>query len=437
MVIFILFMMFLALYPACAAALTAYARQGGITPLLTGPLAWAGAEWAKGWILTGFPWTPLGNSLTPALPLLQSAELWGTGGLSALIVLINALGARAALGVREKKSLGVPEAGVVALALALLFGGWWWGGQRLERIRAEAGVAPKMAVTVVQGDVNIYDMWNPAKRLDIVKSHVRLAQEAAASVRGRPWLVVWSESAAPFYMFAEARPTLPILEAARELGAYIFTGTMGTVRDGKKIRPSNRSWLVGPRGEDKGYYDKVHLVPFGEYVPFEDILSFVRAIAVIGENFSPGPKGHTLRAGQAVLGPLICYESIFPELARSQRLRGAELIVNQTNDAWFGRTAASEQHMSHLVLRCVENRMACARAANSGVSGFVEPDGSVYQTTKLYVKKTETRLLPLLKTATFYTRHGGLVGPYGLGLVFLLALGAGWRMRKTREVQDV
>jgi apolipoprotein N-acyltransferase len=301
------------------------------------------------------------------------------------------------------------------------------------KVQEEAAKAPQYAVSVIQGNVGLDILWDPARRLDIVRRHVQLTGRAAAGVKERPWLAVWPESAGPFYFLNDARATQPVLQAAQEYKAYLMLGTLGSVLKSGRPRPTNRAWLVGPDGQPAGYYDKVHLVPFGEYVPLEKILFFVRALAVVSDNFEPGTQGHTLKAGPANLGPLICYESIFPELARSQCAKGADLIVNQTNDAWFGLTGASAQHMSHLVLRCVENRRACARAGNTGISGFIEPDGRVFQTTGLYVLAEQTRALPLLKSSTFFTRHGDVAGWLGFLGGLALLLRAWWGQKNRKE----
>jgi apolipoprotein N-acyltransferase len=422
----------LALYPAAFALLVAYLRAAGVSPLASTPLAWAGLAWLRGWLFTGFPWLPLGAGLIPALPLIQSAEWWGAGGLGALIALVNALVARAGLGLAARRA-GWREAACLAAACALVAAGWLAGSARLETVDREAQAAPRLATSVVQANVPLAELWDPALRRANLDKHLELTREAAAGAAGRPWLVVWSESSAPFYFLAPERPTAPVLEAAAELDAWLLTGTLGSVERGGRRQPTNRSWLVGPDGRPAGFYDKVHLVPFGEYVPLEEVLFFVRAVAVMGESFAPGERGAVLEAAGVPVGPLICYESIFPELARSQAARGARLLVNQTNDAWYGRTAASAQHLSHLCLRAVENRRAVARAGNTGISGFVLPTGRVVQTIGIFQAGHQTRELPLMEMETFYTSRGGLVGPWGLVVTLLAALGAAWRRRRRRR----
>ncbi|MFH1033908.1 MAG: apolipoprotein N-acyltransferase [Pseudomonadota bacterium] len=415
----VLLELYLSLYVAVFAGLVAYLASGGFSPIYCAPLVWAGLEWVRGWALTGFPWLPLSAGLSSFPVLLQSAEWWGATGVSALLVLVNALLARALLPPAGRPRLERRRLAAGLAAVILLVSAWLGGAWRMERVERAAEAAPQLLVSVVQANIPLEEMWRPAWRSSVIQRHLLLTAQASLTARERPWLVVWPESAAPFYFLTDARDSQPVLEAARGLGAYITLGSQGLIQAGPPLVASNRVWLVGPRGLPEGYYDKVHLVPFGEYVPAPGVFFFVRAIAAMGIDFRPGGRGDTLKAGDALLGPLICYESIFPELAQAQRQQGAALMVNQTNDSWYGRTGAAYQHMSHLVLRAIENRVAAARAANTGVSCFVLPDGRIVQATGLFVPAVETRRLPLLAMPTLFTRLGDVVGP--LGLAFGLA----------------
>lgn len=420
---------YLALYPALFAGLAALFRRRGWNPLWTAPFIWAGLEWLRGQALTGFPWLPLANGLTAIPPLLQSAEFWGATGVSALVVLVNALLFKALW----PEGAARPRLLAGLAALLLLAGGWGWGAARMAQVQAACQEAPQLWVTVVQANIPLERLWHRVWRPQIIQKHMELTRQAAAQVPERPWLVVWPESAAPFYFMYEPADSQPILDLARELKADLTLGSQGLVRLGPPLVASNRAWMVGPDGRPEGYYDKVHLVPFGEYVPLGKVFFFVRAVAALGLDFQPGAKGGTLNGGGVVLGPLICYESIFPELARAQRLAGAQLLVNQTNDSWYGRTGAAYQHQSHLVLRAIENRLAVARAANTGVSGFVLPDGRVTDATGLFVEAQATRRLPLLDMPTLYVRLGDVLGPSSLGLCLAAWAWALWRGRQARR----
>ncbi|CAO0821035.1 Apolipoprotein N-acyltransferase [Desulfarculales bacterium] len=433
----VLLEMYLSLYVAAFAGLTSYLAQKGLSPILCAPCIWAGLEWVRGWFFTGFPWLPLSAGLSSFPALLQSAEWWGATGVSGLIVLVNALLARtlplpSALPAPPRQRLAAGLVAVIVIGSTGL-GGYW----RMEQVSQAASQAPHLTVSVVQANIPLEDLWRSGLRSAVVQRHLLLTAQAALKVTERPWLVVWPESAAPFYFLVDARNSQPVLKAARDLGAYITLGSQGLIKAGPPLMASNRVWLVGPEGQPLGHYDKVHLVPFGEYVPAPRVFFFVKAIAALGIDFQPGWRGDTLEAAGVLLGPLICYESIFPELAQTQCQKGAVLMINQTNDSWYGRTGAAFQHMSHLVLRAVENRVAAARAANTGVSCFVLPDGRVEQATGLFVPAVETRQLPLLAMPTLYTRLGDVAGPLGLGLSLAAWLGAWIRGRRKPETGGV
>ena len=270
------------LYPGLFAAGLAITNRAGISPLLAVPILWAGSEWLKGLAITGFPWLPLGNGLIGALPLVQSAEIWGVFGVSALAAFINALLELAGWGLWRNRALRAREVAALAVVVILLGGGWLWGAARVEQVDARAHEAAKLWVSVVQGNLTIAQILDSEQNLPIIKREVALTEKAAAQVDGRPWLVVWPESSAPFYFVSEARPSIPVYRAAARLDAWILTGTMGSVERNGGYQASNRAWLVSPDGAPEGFYDKVHLVPFGEYVPLGDILFFVRALAAVG-----------------------------------------------------------------------------------------------------------------------------------------------------------
>lgn len=320
---------FLALYIAGFAAMVSGLRLLGISPILAAPLAWAGTEWLRGWLFSGFPWLPLSGSLSVAAPLVQSAELWGSTGLSALVVLINALLARAALVNYKKRGWAGREFAAVGAAVIILVGGWAWGHMRMGQVRRQMAEAPRFTVSVIQPNIELKRLWAKGLRMKNVGEQLRLTVQAAqAEPRPRaPWLALWAESSAPFYFMHDARPTMAVMEAARETGAYIMVGSLGSLRYEGKVKPTNRTWLVGPGGKAEGYYDKVHLVPFGEYVPLGEYLPFVKALAAASGDYAPGKQGRILAVGPVKTAPLICYESIFPDLARSQRLRGGGTVA--------------------------------------------------------------------------------------------------------------
>jgi apolipoprotein N-acyltransferase len=197
-----------------------------------------------------------------------------------------------------------------------------------------------------------------------------------------------------------------VLEGIKSTSAHFIIGSPSYAAGEDRMIFHNSAYLVSPQGKILGKYDKVHLVPFGEYVPLKRFLPFIDKLVEQVGDFRPGHKGHTLAWADRRVGLLICYESIFPELARATVRNGADLLVNITNDAWFGRTSAAFQHFSMAVFRAVENRRCLARAANTGISGYIDANGRIRHTTGLYKEAVAVRPVALLKIASFYSRWG-------------------------------
>ncbi|MDR1398022.1 MAG: apolipoprotein N-acyltransferase [Desulfarculales bacterium] len=408
--------LYLALYPAGAVFLTVWLDQYRLPRWFSAPLIWMGLECVRGYAVTGFPWLPLSLSLS-AWPLwLQSAELWGGLGLSGCLVLLSALIAQALSGEKKAALYLLP-------ALALLAGGGGGGALRLSSLAQDMSQTPSLSVSIVQGNIGLDSLWNRSLRYQHILKEIGLTYQAAGQARERPWLVLWPESAAPFAFLYDVDNSIPVLQAAADLRAYIALGTVGIVENGQK--QSNRLYLIDPSGQPLAHYDKVHLVPFGEYVPWSQFLFFVRAVAALSVDMAAGEEGKVLPGGEFTAGPLICYESIFPELSRALKRSGADLLINPTNDAWFGPSTASSQHLSHLVLRAVENRLSCARSANTGISAFILPDGQVLAATELFREAVETRDIPLLRQDTFYSQYAEIFEytfMSGAGLALLAVL---------------
>jgi len=182
----------------------------------------------------------------------------------------------------------------------------------------------------------------------------------------------------------------------------------------------NSAFFIHPLGKVAGRYDKVHLVPYGEYVPLKQWLPFVDKIVEQVGDFKTGAAGEVLVSEDYRLGVLICYEGIFPNLSAAMARNGARLLVNITNDAWYGATSAPYQHFSMAVFRAVENRRVLIRSANTGISGFIDPAGRIMGTTPLFEDAVMTREVPQLDILTVYSRHGDWFARLCLGLTFIL-----------------
>jgi apolipoprotein N-acyltransferase len=182
------------------------------------------------------------------------------------------------------------------------------------------------------------------------------------------------------------------------------------------VKSYNSAFLIAEDGEVKGKYNKIHLVPYGEYVPLKEFFPFIEKMVVGIGDFSPGETVRVLSFSEKSFGTLICYEIIFPDLVRKFANNGANFLVNITNDAWFGKTGAPYQHLSMAVFRAIENRRFIARAANTGISAFIDSRGKIFEQTKLFTQETLTGNIYVKTQKTFYTRAGDLFAILCLGV---------------------
>jgi apolipoprotein N-acyltransferase len=376
------------------------------------PVFWVAADFLRSFLFTGFPWELIGYSQYRRLHLIQLLDIVGVYGLSGLIAFANAallLGCLAATG---KPWCGKPVGGrfafsAIATATVLIGLTWMYGEMRIAQIDQLAADAPKSRVAVVQGNIEQSQKWDPIFQKAAIEKYLRLSLSTRAD---GPELIVWPESAAPFYFLAEIPPTRMVMQGVAEAATHFLIGAPAFEMRGDKADYYNSAYLVGPRTEVLGRYDKAHLVPYGEYTPFKEFLPFLGKIVEHVGDFKAGEKGKTLAWMGRKLGIQICYEIIFPELARAQVRNGAVLLITITNDAWYGKTAGPYQHFSLAVLRAVENRRALVRSANTGISGFVDPVGRMLDLTPLMEEAAVMRELPLLDTLTPYTRWGDVFG---------------------------
>lgn len=400
------------------------------------PLFWVGTEFLRSFLFTGFPWELLGYSQYEQLHLIQLSDILGVYGLSGVIALTNAALLLGVLAVSGKSWRGQPVklrlvlASITAAALSVV-AAWIYGDLRIAQVDRLIAQAPKMRVAVIQGNIEQSQKWDRAFQTTTIDTYTRLSLSTRAQ---KPELIVWPESAAPFYFLAEVPPTRKVMQAVTEAGAHFLIGAPSFELRGKQADYFNSAYLVGPGGEVLGKYDKAHLVPYGEYTPFKEYLPFLGKIVEHVGDFKPGIKGRTLDMQGRKLGIQICYEIIFPALARAMVQNGAGLLITITNDAWYGTTAGPYQHFSLAVLRAVENRRALARAANTGISGFVDPAGRVIDSTPLMEEAAVVQELPLLDTETVYTRIGDVFGAACLGISLVATIGAWlWARRQNRK----
>lgn len=376
--------------------------------ILIAPSLWVVLEYIRAWALTGFPWELLGYSQHRLPHLIQIADIAGVYGVSFLIVLVNTAVFTLCLFFSKNTWKGAAVSGRTAwthgtAAVLCLAMAWTYGAFRIRETDENTARARTAAVSVIQGNIDQSLKWSPAYQYETLFKYRHLSTLAAQE---RPDLIVWPETAAPFYYGNDRGMTRHVQETVETCGTEFLVGFPSFEREPGRFKFHNSAHLLDRQGDITGSYSKVHLVPFGEYVPLQDFLPFINKLTAQSGDFFPGEKGLTLDFAKGKLGVQICFEVIFPGLSRAMVKNGAQLIVNITNDAWFGRSSAPFQHFSMVKFRAVENKRAVARAANTGISGFIDPCGRVLANTGLFEDSQLSRSLPLNESITFYTRYG-------------------------------
>jgi len=395
-----------------AASLSWFRQRHGVGwALASAPFLWVGAEWLRGQLLSGFPWGLLGYSQYRQLALIQIAEWTGVYGVSFLIVAVNAaLAAGLAFGFRRAAPGGTIAALLVVAALA-------FGFMRL----ADPPPTRSIPVAVIQPSIEQSLKWDPAYQAQTLSIYTTLTRQAGGA---KPAVILWPETAAPIFLRRDPRLVADLQMLSQEVGAPLLVGSI----DGDQSGFYNSAFLLTGRGIT-AKYDKIHLVPFGEYVPLSRMIGFVRRWAEFISEFQAGAAPRVFRVEPASFGVVICYEGIFPELFREFVAGGAEYMVNITNDAWFGTTSGPWQHLAMLPFRAVENRVAIARAANTGISASVEPSGRIGRTLGLFERGVLSVTLPLRQRTTLYARFGDIFA-YASLAVSTAALALGGLRRK-------
>ena len=400
-ILMIVLVAYLAIYIGLFAWSAAFFKLSADWVVLS-PFIFVTLEYLRGHLLTGYPWALLAHSQHQNPAVIQIASISGVYGVTFIIVLVNSAIAHYLISRDDTRTPSKLLAGALLLAVLNTTWGYW----KAESVESAGGKTFKAAI--IQGNIDQGIKWESEFREAVMSKYFQLTRKAA---KNRPDLIVWPETAVPFYYGRDIGPTLQLAALVREISVPLIFGGLGLVPDVSQNRydVTNRAFLLRP-GKVEEYYDKINLVPFGEYVPLRRILFFVDKItdAVRGDILA-GKSTLPLSLNGLSVGVQICYEIIFAEHSRAFVRNGASVIVNITNDAWFGRTAASAQHMMSLPFRAVENRVPIIRAANTGISGFVTANGSVKKTTSLFetVAISDEVTIPAMRE-TFYNRYGDL-----------------------------
>ncbi|MEE4167010.1 MAG: apolipoprotein N-acyltransferase, partial [Desulfocapsaceae bacterium] len=385
------------------------------------PAAWVGLDWLRSWFLGGFPWMDFGYGLWSVPEALQTADLFGHHVLTFMIVLVN-LVIYISVGRRFSGLQKIISAGVLVI---LLSGGLLYSRSRWTEVAQRVDNAAAAQIGIVQGNIEQVKKWSPEERLKTVESYLELSGSLVAGEK-KPDLLVWPETALPFYPRGNEL-LRPISSFLRQSAVTLLTGAPWyEVVDWEKRLFSyyNGAFMFSGLGVPGDSYFKSHLVPYGEYVPLKKYMPFLAPLVEAAGDFTPGIVGTPLAAGPARAGVLICYESIFADIGRRWVENGANLLVNLTNDAWYGKSSAPYQSWAMTVLRAVETRRSLVRSANTGISGIIDPLGRVQSRSELFVTWAETVSVPLMAGKTHYVSRGFLFAPVCAAVGFLLCIGA-------------
>ncbi|PIU41817.1 MAG: apolipoprotein N-acyltransferase [Candidatus Omnitrophica bacterium CG07_land_8_20_14_0_80_42_15] len=412
---FILLSMYLALYFGIAGIFLRYIISDIRSAVLAASPIWVALEYLRSTILTGMGWSLLGYSQYKNLSIIQIADITGPYGISFLIVMTNVLAYQLLSGQlsRESKSLTNPAMRQVLISVLFIPIVLGYGYSKLNK--SESGIPLK--ISVVQGNISQHQKWDENYTDFIFGRYYVLTKEAALD---KPDLIIWPETSFPGYFGAEKELTDKMKTLVSEVKIPVLFGA--------PTNDHNSAFLIYKTGEVTQQYNKIHLVPFGEYVPLEKWLGFVHNIAPspIG-GFKAGteytifslpsathslkPKTRNLSTGFSVL---VCFEDIFPQLVRQFVKQGAAFLVNITNDAWFEESSAPYQHAQASVFRAVENRVNVVRAANTGLSCFINPTGKIFSRVEdrsgkdIFVDGYDTADIIIEHKNSFYTKYGDI-----------------------------
>lgn len=417
--ILLLLCLYLSVYAGLFSLLAAVFSRSKIKILFFAGI-WISLEYIRGTALTGFPWGLLGYTQYNR-PIAQVADITGVYGLSFIIVAFNVFFFQLLLKNREiiKDRYFISQ----TLILILLTGGSiLYGINCLNSYNSGRPDNPQLNIAIIQGNIDQAVKWNEGFQESTIDKYVHLTQ---SSYYTKPDIIVWPETAVPLF-FQDKNPLSGKITAlADESNAHLIFGSPAYKMEKGKVRYYNRAWCLSPEGEIEGQYDKNHLVPFGEYVPLQNFLPFVHRLVPAAGDFSEGESADPLLPGKNPSGILICYEVIFPQIARYQVLKGAGMLINITNDAWFGYTGAPYQHLSMSVFRAIENRRPLIRSANTGISAIVDSTGKIDIQGGLFTEEVITgKITPEQEDSSFYSRLGD-VFTAGIMILCLIKISIG------------
>jgi apolipoprotein N-acyltransferase len=411
-IILLLLVLYVSLYTGCfTASVTWLDKRLSVPTYLSAPFLWVLLEYVRGIALTGFPWSLLAHSQYNFLTFIQVVSVTGTYFISFLIVAVNCI----LYCLLRKRRIS----GVYVTVILILFAASIVYGVKEVRIRDRE----TLRAGIIQGNITQDVKWDTAFKIKTMKTYFTQSLEAGYGLD----LIIWPETAMPFIFNEEPEA----MRFVRTLPA--ITGSdliFGTVSRDKANRFYNSAYGVTKTGHIL-VYDKVHLVPFGEYTPLISYFPFLEKLTAVGGGFSPGETHNPMSLDKGRVGLLICYEGIFPSITNDTVRRGAQVLANLTNDAWYDRTSAPYQHFAFYIFRAIETHRYVLRSANTGISAIIDSRGRVKEATPIFVSRVLTGAFALNDEKTPYVRFGDWF--VLLAAIFLAGMcGAGY-LRRARS----
>jgi apolipoprotein N-acyltransferase len=417
----VLLALYLSLFPAVMALVTSrLITRGGVGALYFAPAAWVATEFFRGYLFGGFPWVPLGNSQVTVLPVAQLASVFGVYGLSALVAFVNASIAFALLTSGRSRLKAIAAAAVVLVATGA------WGAWRIQDGSLTRAGTP-IRVGLAQGNIEQKDKWRQGEARRIFTTYISLTRDMAR--RGAEY-VIWPESATPFTFEEDPVGEQAMRDLAREVRVPILFGSDQTVQTAGEPAHYNAAFQLAPDGRTAAVYRKIHLVPFGEFVPMSDWLTVFPPLVQTLAGFAPFKPGEAmvmLPVGDRLSSTAICYEVVYPSLVREAVLGGSELLTTITNDAWYGHSSAPYQHFAMASMRAIEHGRYLARAANTGISGVVDPYGRVIAQSIIFEQVGLVTEARFLNSRTIYTSLGDAIAYVAIALTAAALMTVGRR----------
>ena len=425
----ILLCLYLSLYTGFFALFFSVAiRNTAFPALFIAPIFWVVLEFLRSYLFTGFPWSSIGYTQYKFLTVIQIADITGIYGVSFLVVAVN--GAVADIFLIRRRIKDIPLfpllQTVIGLSLLLLFvsSTFVYGHFRL----GEKRPGKQLTASIIQGNIEQDKKWEPSYQSTVMEVYKELSLKASSS---SPSIIIWPETAAPFFFETDKEYTEKLIDFQKQLDSYLLFGSVLVKgKNDSENLLSNSAVLLDKAGKVTYIYGKIHLVPFGEYVPLQKILFFLDKLVVGIGNYCSGD--HYLKAETPFgsFASLICYEIIFPGLVRRFYSKDGDFIVNITNDAWFGKTTGPYQHFSMTVFRAVENRKPVIRAANTGISGFIDSNGRIISQTDLFQRMILTGNINTASTRSFYSKYGDLFSYIWIVFSVVLLTNLFWQSQK-------